>query len=69
MNWVYSTLETRFYNFGGLCRVVNAAKGGMSKSETGLQSLGQGSREGVWNGEGQAGLGTRSSENRIKVCG
>ena len=41
----------------------------MSKSETGLRSLGQGSQERVWNGEGQAGLGTRSSENRIKVCG
>ena len=40
---------------------------GMSKSETGLQSLGQGSREGVWNGEGWAGSGTRSSKNRIKV--
>ena len=35
----------------------------------GLQSLGQGSREGVWNGEGQGGLGIQSSENRIKVCG
>ena len=31
---------------------------GMSKSEMGLQSLGQGSQEGVWNGEGQAGSKT-----------
>ena len=42
---------------------------GMSKSETGLQSLGQGSRERVWSGECQAGSGTQSSKNRIKVCG
>ena len=42
---------------------------GMSKSETGLQSLGQGSQERVWNGEGQGGLGTWSSKNGIKVCG
>ena len=42
---------------------------GMSKSKTGLQSLSQGSWERVWNGEGQAGSGTRSSENRTKVCG
>ena len=41
---------------------------GMSKSEMGLQSLGQGSRERVWNREGRAGLGTWSSENRTKVC-
>ena len=27
---------------------------GMSKSKMGLQSLGQGSQERVWNGEGQA---------------
>ena len=40
---------------------------GMSKSETGLQN--QGSRERVWNREGQGGLSTRSSENRTKVCG
>ena len=40
---------------------------GMSKSEMGLGSLGQGSWERAWNGEGQAGLGIRSSENRIKV--
>ena len=40
---------------------------GMSKSETGLQSLGQGSQERVWNWEGRAGLGTWSSKNRIKV--
>ena len=42
---------------------------GMSKSEMGLQSLSQGSRERVWNREGQAGSGPRSSENRTKVCG
>ena len=42
---------------------------GMSKSEMGLQSLGQGSQERVWNGEGQGGLGIRSSKNRVKVCG
>ena len=42
---------------------------GMSKSEMGLQSLGQGSWEGVWNREGRAGSGTWSSKNRIKVCG
>ena len=41
----------------------------MSKSEMGLQSLGQGSWERVWNREGQVGLGTRSSKNRTKVCG
>ena len=42
---------------------------GMSKSETGLRSLGQGRQKGVWNGEGQAGSSTRSSKNRIEVCG
>ena len=42
---------------------------GMGKSEMGLQSLGQGSRERVWNGEGWAGSGTWSSENRTKLCG
>ena len=42
---------------------------GMGKSETGLQSLGQGSWERVWNGEGQAGSGMWSSKNRTKVCG
>ena len=41
----------------------------MSKSETGLRSLGQGSRERVWNGEGRAGSSTWSSENRTRVCG
>ena len=42
---------------------------GMSKSEMGLQSLGQGGRIRVWNGEGRAGLSTWSSINRTKVCG
>ena len=42
---------------------------GMSKSETGLQSLDQGSRVRVWNGEGQAGSSTWSSKNGTKVCG
>ena len=42
---------------------------GMSKSEMGLQSLGQGSRIRVWNGEGRAGSGMRSSKNGTKVCG
>ena len=41
---------------------------GMSKSEMGLRSLGQGSQKRVWNGEGQAGSSTWSSENRTKVC-
>ena len=41
----------------------------MSKSETGLQSLSQGSQERAWNGEGWAGLGMWSSKNRTKVCG
>ena len=41
---------------------------GMSKSEMGSRSLGQGSRKRVWNGEGQAGSSTRSSKNRTKVC-
>ena len=43
--------------------------GGMSKSETGLQSLSQGSRKRVWDGEGRVGSSTRSSKNRTKVCG
>ena len=42
---------------------------GMSKSEMGLQSLGQGSRIRAQNGEGQAGSSMRSSENGTKVCG
>ena len=42
---------------------------GMSKSEMGLQSLGQGSWIRVWNGEGRAGSSMQSSENRTKVCG
>ena len=42
---------------------------GMSKSETGLQSLGQGSRIRTWNGEGWAGSSMWSSENGTKVCG
>ena len=42
---------------------------GMSKPETGLRSLGQGSQERVWNREGWAGSSTWSSENRTKVCG
>ena len=42
---------------------------GMSKSETGLQSLGQGSQIRVWNGAGWAGSSMRSSENRTKACG
>ena len=40
-----------------------------SKSETGLQSLGQGSRIRAWHGEGRAGSSMRSSKNRTKVCG
>ena len=40
----------------------------MSKSKTGLWSLGQGSWERVWNGKGRAGSSTRSFENRTKVC-
>ena len=27
LNWVYSTLEARFYNCGELCRVASAARG------------------------------------------
>ena len=42
---------------------------GMSKSETGLRSLSQGSRKRVWDREGQAGSSTWSSKNRTKVCG
>ena len=41
----------------------------MSKSETGLRSLGQGSQIRAWNGEGQAGLSMWSSKNGTKVCG
>ena len=41
---------------------------GMSKSEMGLQSLGQGSQKRVWNGEGRAGSSMWSSKNRTKVC-
>ena len=67
MNWVYSTLEAHFYNYGDYAGL--RVQQGMSKSKMGLQSLSQGSWERVWNGEGRAGLGTRSSENRTKVCG
>ena len=42
---------------------------GMSKSETGLQSLSQGSWIRVWDGQGWAGTSMRSSKNRTKVCG
>ena len=42
---------------------------GMSKSETGLRSLSQGSWIRVWNREGRAGLSMWSSENGTKVCG
>ena len=42
---------------------------GMSKSEMGLWSLGQGSQIRVWNGEGRVGSSMWSSENRTKVCG
>ena len=42
---------------------------GMSKFETGLQSLGQGSWIRAWNGEGRGGSGMWSSENGTKVCG
>ena len=42
---------------------------GMSKSKTGLQSLGLGSQKRVWDREGQAGSSAWSSENRTKVCG
>ena len=42
---------------------------GMSKSEMGLRSLGQGSWVRAWNREGRAGSSTRSSENGTKVCG
>ena len=48
---------------------MQGRKEGMSKSETRLQSLGQGSQKRVWDGEGWAGSSTRSSENRTKVCG
>ena len=39
---------------------------GMSKSETGSRSLGQGSRERVWNGEGRAGSGMWSSKTELR---
>ena len=42
---------------------------GMSKSEMGLQNLGQGSQIRAQNGEGRAGSGMWSSENGTKVCG
>ena len=42
---------------------------GMSKSEMGLQSLGQGSQIRAQNGEGQAGSSMRSSENGTFVDG
>ena len=29
-NWVYSTLKTHFYSYGGLCRVASAARGWVS---------------------------------------
>ena len=42
---------------------------GMSKSEMGLETLGQGSRIRARNREGWAGSSMRSSENGTKVCG
>ena len=42
---------------------------GMSKSEMGLQSLGQDSPKRVWTREGRVGLSTWSSKNRTKVYG
>ena len=39
---------------------------GMSKYEMGLQSLGQGSQERVWNGEGQGGLDIWSSKTELR---
>ena len=39
---------------------------GISKSDTGLQSLGQGGRIRAWNGEGRAGLGMWSSEMELR---
>ena len=36
---------------------------GMSKSDTGLRSLSQGSQMRAWNGEGRAGSSMWSSEN------
>ena len=40
---------------------------GMSKSEMGLQSLGQGRWERAWDGEGRAGLGIPKMELRFEV--
>ena len=42
---------------------------GKSKPETGLQSLGQGSRIRTWNGEGWAGSRYGVLETETKVCG
>ena len=42
---------------------------GMSKSETGLQSLSQGSQIRVWKGEVRAGSSMQSPKNGTKVCG
>ena len=42
---------------------------GMSKSETGLQSLSQGSQIRARNREGRVGSSMQSSENGTKVCG
>ena len=39
---------------------------GMSKSEVGLQSFGQGSQIRVWNGQGQAGSSMWSSEMLLR---
>ena len=42
---------------------------GKSKPETGLRSLGQGSRIRAWNGEGQAGLRCGVPKMETKACG
>ena len=42
---------------------------GISKFETGLRSLGQGSQIRARNGDGWAGSSTQSSETGTKVCG
>ena len=42
---------------------------GMSKSEMGLRSLGQGSQVRAWNGEGWAGLRCGVPKMETKVCG
>ena len=42
---------------------------GMSKSETGLQSLGQDSWIRAWNGEGRAGSRCGVPKTETKVCG